>query len=94
MSLTERIKVEHLVRCACGVLAMDRASLPEPCQEHGELAVVEYVRADTYREAVEALRQISALLDVVEVDPDDGWDYGAGVMRAIAADALNHLGGQ
>jgi hypothetical protein len=40
--------------------------------------------------AVEALRQIAAF----EVDPDDGWDYSVGVMRAIAADALDHLGGQ
>lgn len=39
--------------------------------------------------AVDALRQIAAF----EVDPDDGWDYSVGMMRAIAADALDHLGG-
>jgi hypothetical protein len=64
MSLTERIKVEHLVR------RLRRAGNGprEPARTvpgTRELAVVEYVRADTYREAVEALRQISALLDVV-----------------------------
>jgi hypothetical protein len=92
MSLTERIKVEHLVRCACGVLAMDRASLPEPCQEHGELAVVEYVRADTYREAVEALRRIR---DHGQTHDEPCWALHRGdcadTMQEIARSAL---GGQ
>jgi hypothetical protein len=38
--------------------------------------------------AVERLEQIAAF----EVDPDDGWDYSVGVMRAMAADALDRLG--
>lgn len=46
--------------------------------------------AADFRRAEEALRQIVAF----EVDPDDGWDYSVGVMRAIAADALDDLGRQ
>jgi hypothetical protein len=37
--------------------------------------------------AVDRLEQIAAF----EVDPDDGWDYSVGVMRAMAADALDRL---
>jgi hypothetical protein len=50
---------------------------------------------DTCYEAFGDTRPLRAVLKQIaafEVDPDDGWDYSLGVMRAMAADALDDPG--